>query len=663
MKRWTTMAALLATLLLTMEAFAQQKFNTYTVKEGDTCTSIAREFYGDAQAYHHIHEHNDLSDQGYACRPGTTLKLPILPEQPEARVMARAGEVRAKPPKSQWDPVDVGAELYEAWRVNTLERSRAELGFRDNSELQMTENTLVVIYGPSKEKARRTVTRRATVEKGRLKTRLADLSGSKMEVDTPDSRIQFASGRGLVTVDDGESRIANHDGDPVRVAAADGSNAVSVKAGQGARVETGKAPEPPRPLPPTPNWSKQFSPQALTLGGGKSTVKASWNAVSQASAYRVEVSRTQRQIDVLFSKKVPSKITSLEMQNLPPGDYYVSIVSIDDDKFESIPSKLRRLRVLALGVEPGQRVDESSNKVLLGATLDAPRGMTCAVGDAPPAESLVMSSAGEQEVTCTGDEVNTSTRVAVVTPTATRADGGDVVAIAPGALETFDVVFEPGLPRSVDARTGEGLDAKPMQVGPSTMRVNLTAARESAAGTSTVELVYEDVVLGTFDVEIDEAGSEVEGSGAPAVTAEYLAFALLGYDAVAADPYWNAGVPAAGATVELGVGTLPTRHFAGELRAGFSLHAGDATEQIISVSGQAMAGWFNTGVAPYGGIGLGWHALLGGESRFAPRAALGVMPSLGERLRIRGELGLNATPIDGRFRFLPEARVGVSLRF
>ncbi|MGM0555516.1 MAG: FecR domain-containing protein [Myxococcota bacterium] len=661
--------AILSATLVVCSAFsasAQEKFQTYTVKKGDTCTSIAREFYGDAQAYHHIHEYNDLSEQGYACRAGTELKLPILPDQPEAKLMARAGDVRAKPPKASWDPVDVGAEIYEAWRVNTLERSRAELGFRDNSNLQMTENTLVVIYGPSRERAetRRTVSRRAKVEEGRLKTRLADLSGSRMDVETPDARVQFASGNGQVTVDDGESRIANHSGKAASVSASDGSGTVAVKSGQGTRVPQGKPPEPPRPLPPTPTWSKDFAPKALTLGGSNSTVSATWNAVSGANAYYIEVSRSRRQVDVLFSQKVPADITSLEMRNLPPGDYFVSIVSIDDDKFESIPSKLRELRILAMGVEPGDVVTADQRAVLLGATLEAPRGMKCAVGETPPAEAITLTSPGEHELTCSADGMSVSTTVEAIAPTATRVSSDDeALTVRPGALESVDVQFEPGLPQGVVAQTSDGLEANPMQVGPKTMRVNLTAPADAAEGQSRLELVYEDVVLGEFDVEIQPREKLTAAGSSSGARAEYLAFALVGYDAVDADPFWNEAVSAGGATLEVGVGTLPTRNFAGELRAGFALHSGDASAEVVSLRGQAMAGWFSAAVAPYGALGLGWQAILGGESRFSPRTAVGVMPSLGERMRLRGELGLSATPVDGVLRFLPEARIGVSLRF
>ncbi len=669
MKYRILIALAVCSLVGSSVASAQEKFETYTVKKGDTCTSIAREFYGDARAYDHIHEHNDLSDDGYACRPGTELRLPVLPDQAEAQLTARAGNVRAKPPESAWDPVDVGAELFSAWRVNTLDRSRAELGFRDSSQLQMTENTLVVIYGPSKANVRRTVARRATVEKGRLKSKLAALSGQKVDVETPDAKATLESGRAQVTVDEGESRIANHDGKPVAVTDSNGKGAVSVNAGHGTRVRKGKPPEKPRPLPSTPQWTQSFSPRALVVAGASATVRAEWKPVAAAEHYYVEVSRSRRQIDVLFSQRVPAKIDSLEMRGLPPGDYFVSIVAIDADEFESIPSKLRRLRVVELGARGSHILEADTSKVMLGGTLRAPGKMRCAAEGGEPAETLQLTSEGSHDITCEGDEGALATTVEVVKPTlrvSAPADGSaeDSIAVRQGAMSAVDLQFEPGLPPDVVARVSDqALEARPLQVGPDRLRVNLTAGRDATLGPSTVELYFRDVLLGSFEVSVER--DEAADVAAPDAQrpAEYLLSAMVGYDAVGADPYWGAGFPSAGTSVEVGLGTAPTRHFAAEARGGVGLHSGEQFETVITLRAQAFAGWFDSGLAPHAGLGVSWQGVLDADARFSPRASLGVMPSLNERFRLRGEVGVDATPVGGSLRFLPEARLGVSLRF
>lgn len=50
---------------------------TYTVKSGDTLSKIAKEFYGDANAYHKIFEANrDQLNDPNKIQPGQTLKIP-----------------------------------------------------------------------------------------------------------------------------------------------------------------------------------------------------------------------------------------------------------------------------------------------------------------------------------------------------------------------------------------------------------------------------------------------------------------------------------------------------------------------------------------------------------------------------------------------------------
>ncbi len=648
-------------------AYAQQDFQTYTVKPGDTCTSIARTFYGDPRAYHHIHEHNDLSEDGYACRPGVVLRLPVLPDRPDAQLIARAGSVRARPPDERWSPVDVGADLFSFWRVNTLDRSRAELGFRDSSHLQMTENTLVVIFGPSTTDVRRTVAPRATVERGRLKTQLAALSGRRLDVDTPHAKAALSAGRAQVTVDEDEdeSRIANHTGAPISVTAPDGSGAVSVTAGHGTRVRGGQRPEKPRPLPATPRWSPDFSPRALTIASARATVRATWTPVAAAAHYYVEVTRSRRQLDVLFSGRVPASIDALEMQGLPAGDYFVSIVAIDADEFESIPSEPRRLTVLDLGVLASQIVDADAARIMLGATLRAPDEMRCALDDGDPAEVMHLPREGSYTVTCDGEGGPLSTRVEAIKPTLrVVAPTSDVPRVRQGSLRSVDVAFEPGLPPDVTAHTSqETLEANSLQVGPDRLRINLTATQQAAPGTSTVELYYRDVALGSFDVIVEPTEPQGEVARTQEVDAEYLLTAMVGYDAVGASPYWGAEFPATGGSLEVGIGSAPTRHFAAELRGGVGIHAGDGSETVIALRAQALAGWFNHSLAPYTGLGVSWQTVINADAYFSPRASIGVMPALHPRIRLRGEVAIDATPVTGTLRLLPQARAGLSFRF
>lgn len=665
MKYWIYSALICLVLGMAAPVFAQESFVSYTVAPGDTCTSIALQFYGDARAYNHIHDYNDLSGEGYACRPGMKLRLPVLPDYPEAQLVARTGNVRAKPPKAEWDPVDVGAGLFEAWRVNTLSRARAELGFRDESEIQMHENTLVVIYGPSKDKAERRIGRRAHVDKGRLKTALSALSGSPMDVSTPDAKAHFSSGKAQVTVDDGESRIANHSGKAARVTAPDGSGGVAVKAGQGTRVKRGKPPEKPRALPATPTWEDSFSPKALTFMGGSATVNATWKPVQNAEAFYVEISRGVRQLDVLFSKRVPATTQALQMQELPAGRYYVSIVAIDKSEFESIPSELRRLRVYEMGVNPTQIVDAQAHQFMLGAAFKSPRGMQCQVDDGELKELIRLEKIGEHQIKCKNDEAQVEMTVHAVEPQVEMVDVTDEnIAMRRGEAKTVDVKFSPRLPSSIRIEGGEGVALKAEKIDDETMRLTIAPREEAASGASDVGVYYEDIRLGGLELVV-----EPRDAAAPPVVseelvpAEYLLSVLLGYDMVSVDPYWGEDFPVPGGSIEVGLGLVPTRYFAAEARVGMSAHFDDTTEMVLTVRAQGMAGLFESAAAPYVGIGAGWKAWLDDGARFELRPSLGVMPKLGESMRLRAEVGADLTPVSGELRVLPEVRVGASWSF
>lgn len=655
--------SLLGLAFLAQPAWAQQEFQTYKVEPGDTCTSIAAKFYGDARAYHHIHEHNDLSEYGYACQSGITLKLPVLPDQAEAEVIGRVGSVRAKRPEASWDPIDIGAELYTAWRVNTLEKSRADLGFRDSSQLKMTENTLVVIYGPSKTSAERTTMRRASVERGRLKTSLAGLSGQEFEVDTPEAVATMEKGKAQVTVDEDVSRIANHEGKPVAVTDKKGAGRVQVRQGQGTRVKKGQRPEKPRALPATPKWDEEFSPRALVVPGAQGTVQAKWEPVDGAEAYFIEVTRTRRQLDVVFSQRVPQNIHALQMQGLPAGNYYVSVVAIDKDEFESIPSELRRLRVLELAVSPESVVDAAESKVLLGSAMRAPVGMTCAAGEGEPAEIFTLDTLGAQEIRCASDAVELSAQVEVVPPQVELSD--DAVTLAPGEFESVEVDFSPQPLAEVEADPEHGgIFAQVLGFEAGRLKIRLIATEEAPPGPSNINLFYKNVPLGNFEVTVDPKKPKrpvVEPAEEP--RGEYLLSVLAGYDAGGVDPFWERSFPEHAAALELGLGTAPTRYFAGEARAGLALYPGDSAETMLTVRAQAMAGWFDAALAPHAGLGLSWFNRFGADNRFAPRASLGLMPELSPNWRLRAEIAADFTPVDGEIRFLPEARLGAAWRF
>ncbi len=389
--------ALFAAILgFSSTAFAEKTF-TYTVKKGgETCDHIAKSVYGDVSRVDFLHKYNDLDEE---CWLGKKQKLPaglklVLPDPPSAgKLTSSAGKVNSKPPTLKWKQAQIGQDLFRAWQVNTLEESQAEVTFRDSSLIKMRENTLIVIYGATKTKARSRPSR-ARLEKGTLRTAFDSSAGGGMMVETPSSAAQVNSKSALVSVeDDGTTRVANHGTGDILVGGAEKKAAkktkkkkakkkkrVTVAKGMGTKVKKGKPPEPPRKLPPRPEWKNVPSLFLNFDKNAKTTISTEWEPVSVAKEYYVEISKDDRGVEIIQSVIVPKSVTRMEVKNLPVGDYFASVSTIDNDQFESIPQGPKKLRVRAAKIK-GDFIQENPYTVYVGTSFSLPREIKCGNGE------------------------------------------------------------------------------------------------------------------------------------------------------------------------------------------------------------------------------------------------------------------------------------------
>lgn len=360
----------------------------YTVRSGDTCRALAKRFFGASKKEGQLVKHNAGLECGEALEVDSVLRIPK--PKPDAELTAALRKVQAKGRRdTDWFKAAEGTDLWGGWRVNTLERSAAEVTFRDKSLVQMRQNTLVIIYGGTRT-ASRAKPSRAELESGALRSRLGEFS-SGLDLDTPSAKAELKEGNVLVTVDEeATARLANHGGTDAKLKSKSGGKVV-VKDGMGSKVKKGSKPTKPKPLPPTPAWSQ--GPRTFlgtSLGGG--TISGEWAPVEKATAYRVEVARDARGIGVLAAATVPADITKFEIRDLPTGDYYVSIASVDDDKFESKPSTFEPMSIMLLSLTgPGgtevlypentETATEAATApppmMLPGGTVGLSSGVTC----------------------------------------------------------------------------------------------------------------------------------------------------------------------------------------------------------------------------------------------------------------------------------------------
>jgi hypothetical protein len=419
----------------------------YTVQPGDTCMGIARRFYGDSGRYWVIHRANPrLGPTPHRLAPGSVLLLPGAKRDqetgPDARITDLQRRVTSRAPREEsWSPARRGQELFRAWRVNTEDRSSAEITFRDTSTIGMRENTLVIIYGGTRRQARR-LTAQATLERGTLRSYLGQLAGEapraggpRLEVTTPSATAGLGAGQAVVDVDGGGATgVSNHAGAEAAVKGTRGA-AVKVRRGMGTTVKPRAAAARPTPLPPPPAWEAGPATFAAVAGAG-ATVSGSWRPVARAARYRVEIAQHADGRAVLAAATVPAGVTRFEVQGLPPGTYHVAVAALDAASLESPPSVRRAVTVVAVRLEglPGTVTAARSAagpgsppppRVLPGTRVVAPPGGACALGAGAPQAALRLDRPGRATVRCrldAGGEV--APFVVEVVPVAIRLAAG-----------------------------------------------------------------------------------------------------------------------------------------------------------------------------------------------------------------------------------------------
>lgn len=433
-----------------------ERFIEYTVKKGDTCTGIAKQVYGSGKlCYKMISKYNKM-DRKFVIVPGQTLRLPtkedlgVKDPDPDAVLSAKKGNVQARSPSTdKWKDATRGESLWRLWRVNSGERSSAEVSFtRIEGKLELRQNTLVIIYGPKDSKVEAPQASRAILERGALRSRLAELGGEQsskakpaLVVETPAAAATLkAQGQTLFDVDkDGTTRVANLDNADVSLEGQDGFSvptaedekpkpkpkrrkrkAIALPKNTGSKVEPGKDPSPPKPLPAPPVWEGASPLKILSLNG-KSAAIVGWSAQADAAQYRVELANKDNGAEVLDAFTIDAKFKQVTLENLPTQSYYARVSTIDADKFEGLPSA--PLKIEVINVEPkapeGLRVAQGQQvaPVYVGSTFEVP-GLKCDTSpEARDAQaSLTLSAPGPQTVYCVDEQGHTSALALEVQP-------------------------------------------------------------------------------------------------------------------------------------------------------------------------------------------------------------------------------------------------------
>jgi LysM repeat protein len=637
--------------LLATPALAQDLTRTveYTVKKGDTCWAIAKKLYGDPWKYRSIKTKSQTCPDVIV--PGQILLLPHPDEVaklPDARVDRARGDVTARAPEDDWSRAERGLDLWRAWKVNAADDSAARIGFTANGgRLELRENTLVVIYGPREARvgAARRATASAELERGTLRARLGELAGEDVTVKTPAAQADMGGGGDVLVAVDvrGTTRVSNHDGGKVEVSSRPRKKKkkktkrkkVAVPKNMGSKVEQGKEPTPPQPLPDAPRWAQSQGVDVVRLGDEGTSARVAWAPVDGAVAYTIALTSDEAGEESVDRVDVPGAADAADFRDLPPGTYWLRAATLDADGFESRPSDPTRLSVHELALE---RPHEGSLR--LTDAVVAPDGVLCSTGG-EYASRVLLDRAGAFELTCkVGDREVTALPVEVAAPTLgfpAQGDGGGILEGVAGAANTF--VIETSYPLTGLTAVGEGVEV--LGVTPaddSGLRWNLEVASAApTAGKVRLEANGAPVTSLPVIIRAGEGGEAADGGGV--FVAAHGGWAALAGEAEPVDGLgalsWEAGAA-------VGYRVSENLTLTGDLGA---LGLGGAAAFAPQVGAQLT---FPLAVEPILGVGVGGAMTFAGGVAFAPMLSghLGARAPLTDALSLRAQL-------DGRSIFDP----------
>ena len=351
-----SMVLALACVLPATAARFEDSVGLHTVRSGETLSSITRQYLGDQTLWRENWRLNPDIDNPNLLVPGQQLTVIV-----ERKVIAESAAVAAVENRvdknlrrSSWIPASRGDELQTQDGLRTLARSSAALRFNDNSSLILSEYSQVFLEAKTTD-LRGNDTGRVEVEQGVADLFFAPINQqleTDIEIITGDAVARPESDRNgngelrtSLTEATGAAQFMVYTG-ATSVAAAGAQ--VTVREGEGTRVEVGKPPLPPEKLLPAPS--------GLLPASGATWVAANqrlqWQSVPGAQRYVVEICRDQQCNELLQKATVADSLFDAELFDTGTFSWRVRAVSGTDLEGYPSPANEFTLTTTALDSAP-----------------------------------------------------------------------------------------------------------------------------------------------------------------------------------------------------------------------------------------------------------------------------------------------------------------------
>ncbi|MGD2087444.1 MAG: OmpA family protein [Candidatus Aminicenantes bacterium] len=240
------------------------------------------------------------------------------------------------PDKTDFIPATINQNLFHLYRVLTRQKSIANVTFQDLSKINLGPQSLMIIYSLMERGLRLPRKQNVHLMTGGLRTKLNQLKG-RLQVETPSCLISSNSVEILVGIDEKKmSALSVFDGQSDVEAQ---GKKVEVPGGFGTRVEMGKPPDPPEPLPKAPQLIKPIESKTnlpAKPDTDKVSIQFQWHRADINDRYHLQVASDPQFEKILEDQTLADNTAAL---SLGIGTYYWRVAAINKRGIEGYASQ------------------------------------------------------------------------------------------------------------------------------------------------------------------------------------------------------------------------------------------------------------------------------------------------------------------------------------
>lgn len=304
----------------------------YSVVRGDTLIGVAQRFFIDPEKWREFQQLNGVK-QPRKLQPHSTLRIPVewIKDAPSSAVVAALqGAVKVSGDSGAPDKTLVlGDVLKSGDVVKTEQNGSVSLRFIDGSKILLMKSSSLKLDRLTRYPNTDMVSTELKLEAGRAETQVERFKGaaSRYEIRTPMAQLGVRGTDFRVGVNS-DANASQTEVLAGAVQAETSASGVSVTAGFGTLLESGKPPLPPIELLAPPDLS------AMASRVERTPIRFRWQPMAAATGYRVQIQREDE--SQVFLDEGVAKTPELSFPDLPDGRYAVRVRGIDVNGLEGL---------------------------------------------------------------------------------------------------------------------------------------------------------------------------------------------------------------------------------------------------------------------------------------------------------------------------------------